>query len=153
MRALVEGVEAEVGGSTGEVLVHCWRGGMRSQSVAWLLEMYGFKVSVLEGGYKSYRRWTIAQMDDVPPLLVVGGRTGVGKTEILDALRELGEEVVDLEGLANHRGSAFGGLLLEEQPSQKHFENLLGMAMAHARRSGRAVWMEDESRMIGQRHL
>ncbi|TXD37465.1 tRNA 2-selenouridine(34) synthase MnmH [Lujinxingia vulgaris] len=153
MRELVERVEAEVGAASGPVLVHCWRGGMRSQSVAWLLELYGFDVCVLKGGYKSYRHWAIAQMEEIPPLLVVGGRTGVGKTEILWALRDMGEEVVDLEGLANHRGSAFGGLLLGEQPTQEHFENMLGMALARARRSGRPVWVEDESRMIGFRHL
>ncbi|TXD39782.1 tRNA 2-selenouridine(34) synthase MnmH [Lujinxingia vulgaris] len=153
MRELVERVETEVGAASGPVLVHCWRGGMRSQSVAWLLELYGFEVFVLKGGYKSYRRWAIAQMEDVPPLVVLGGRTGVGKTEILWALRDLGEEVVDLEGLANHRGSAFGGLLLGEQPTQEHFENVLGMALATTRRSGKAVWVEDESRMIGFRHL
>ncbi|RVU48551.1 tRNA 2-selenouridine(34) synthase MnmH [Lujinxingia sediminis] len=153
MRELVERVQAEVGASSGPVLVHCWRGGMRSQSVAWLLELYGFEVCVLKGGYKSYRRWAIEQMEDIPPLVVLGGRTGVGKTEILWALREQGEEVVDLEGLANHRGSAFGGLLLGEQPTQEHFENKLGMALALARRSGSAVWVEDESRMIGFRHL
>ncbi len=156
MRGLVEVVE-EVAGPPGqegqEVLVHCWRGGMRSGSVGWLLELYGYEVVSLQGGYKAFRRWVLGQLEDPPPLVVLGGATGVGKTEILEALRELGEPVVDLEGLANHRGSAFGGLLLEEQPSQQHFENLLGMALRETRKAGRPVWVEDESRMIGRRQV
>ncbi|RAL25136.1 tRNA 2-selenouridine(34) synthase MnmH [Lujinxingia litoralis] len=153
MRELIETVQREVGPPGSSVMVHCWRGGMRSASVAWLLEMYGFEVSVLTGGYKSFRRWVVGGLEDPPPMRVVGGATGVGKTEILWELERLGESVLDLEGLANHRGSAFGGLLLEEQPTQEHFENLLGVALARARGMAGPVWIEDESRMIGHRHL
>lgn len=155
MREMVEAVEGIVGPPEEgkEVLVHCWRGGMRSSSTAWLLELYGYEVVLLEGGYKSFRRYVLEEIDSPPPMRVIGGPTGVGKTEILHELRQMGEPVIDLEGLANHRGSAFGAHLLPAQPAQQHFENLLGMEIRKVRRAGRAVWVEDESRMIGMRHL
>ncbi len=155
MHELVEQVQDVVGhpNEAGEVLVHCWRGGMRSGSVAWLLELYGYQVVTLEKGYKGYRRWALDQLENPPPMVVVGGCTGSGKTEILHALRENGELVIDLEGLANHRGSAFGALELPEQPSQEHFENLLAWEFARFRGEDRRIWVEDEGRMIGIRSL
>jgi tRNA 2-selenouridine synthase len=107
-----------------EVLVYCWRGGMRSGSTGWLLSLCGFKVSTLEGGYRSYRRWCRAAIgeDGVPPptrVVVLGGCTGSGKTEVLHVLRAKGEQVLDLEGLANHRGSAFGAVGQLPQPSNE----------------------------------
>jgi tRNA 2-selenouridine synthase len=153
MRQMVEAVERMAGPPGEEVLVHCWRGGMRSSSFAWLLELYGYRVTTLEGGYKAFRRWVIAELDEPPPLRVIGGPTGVGKTEILWALEQMGEPVIDLEGLANHRGSAFGGLLLSEQPTQQHFQNRLAMAYRAVKPRGEPVWIEDESRLIGSCHL
>lgn len=149
MRALVEEVEAHRGAQSGPVLVHCWRGGMRSESVAWLLRLYGFEALLLKGGYKSYRRWVVQGNDDPPAFQVLGGPTGVGKTAVLQALKSQGEAVLDLEGLANHRGSVFGGLGQPAQPSQEHFENLLGERIDELRKMNKTIWVEDESRMIG----
>lgn len=131
-------------------LVHCWRGGMRSQSVAWLLDLYGYDTHTLEGGYKAYRRDVLTRISEVPPLIVLSGRTGSGKTAILQHLRELGHPVVDLEGLAEHRGSAFGSLV-EDQPTQQNFENRLADALAVE--GSRPVWIEDEGRMIGRNNV
>lgn len=149
MRPMVEAVIEACGPPPRQVLVHCWRGGMRSQSVAWLLELYGYETVTLAKGYKGFRQWVLGQLEDPPPLWVIGGPTGAGKTDILDVLKEDGEPVIDLEGLANHRGSAFGSLLLGAQPTQEHFENLLAFELASLRAQGLPVWIEDESRMVG----
>ncbi len=135
--------------NNGEVLVHCWRGGMRSSSVAWLFEASDFRVSILKGGYKNYRRYIREHMLDNRELLVLGGLTGTGKTNIIRALGRAGEPVIDLEGLANHRGSAFGGVGLYTQPSTEHFENLLYEQMQKIPLNS-CVWIEDESRRIGE---
>ena len=105
--------------------VHCWRGGMRSGSVGWLLRQAGFSVEVLNGGYKAYRQKVLQELANPFNFVVVGGPTGSGKTHVLKALQNSGEQVIDLEGLAHHRGSAFGHMGLEEQPSSEYFENLL----------------------------
>lgn len=149
MRRLVEQAE-ELAGPPGArpLLVHCWRGGMRSGALAWLLGFAGWQVDTLDGGYKAFRRWVLERLESPPPLRVLGGRTGSGKTQLLHELRERGEAVVDLEGLANHRGSAFGALQLPEQPSQEQFEALLALAL-DALPPQVEVWIEDESRMIG----
>ena len=131
------------------IYVHCWRGGMRSAAVAWLLDLYGFKVTQLIGGYKAYRNWVIAQYSFTYNLKVVGGHTGSGKTEILYALKEKGENIIDLEGLANHKGSSFGALGQATQPSQEMFENLLSVALAAIVEKEKAIWIEDESQRIG----
>ena len=133
------------------LLVHCWRGGMRSAAVCWLLDLYGFKVYMLEGGYKAYRQWVIAHWDDAGPVCVLGGSTGSGKTKVLAALKKLGQPVLDLEALAQHKGSAFGDLDNKGQPSQAMFENLLAADLHHLRNNfpGRAIWLEDESQRIG----
>lgn len=150
LRQLVEQVQAMLPeGAPKEVLVHCWRGGMRSGSVAWLLETAGFKVGILRDGYKSFRRWCIAQLYQPRKLVILGGLTGTGKTAFLAQLRERGEQVIDLEALANHRGSAFGALDQPKQPSNEQFENTLAVAWA-ALDTERRVWLEDESRNIGR---
>lgn len=132
-------------------LVHCWRGGMRSGAMAWLLSLYGNTVYVLAGGYKSYRSWVLEQFRFPYNLKVLGGYTGSGKTEYLKELRLRGECSIDLEGLANHKGSAFGGLGEEKQPSQEMFENMLAMALYRCRKElpQKEIWLEDESRHIG----
>ena len=143
------------------VLVHCWRGGMRSAGVAWLLDLYGFKVYTLAGGYKAYRNWVLAQFEKEYPFKVVGGYTGSGKTLVLHELKREGKMVVDLEGLANHKGSAFGALGEKAQPTQEMFENLLAnelraMALdeqAPGQGSDPGIWIEDESQRIGNLNI
>jgi tRNA 2-selenouridine synthase len=131
------------------VRLHCWRGGLRSSSVAWLLETAGFQVDVLNGGYKAFRRWVRRALAQPRPLLwVLGGMTGTGKTETLLALGDLGESIIDLEGLANHRGSSYGNLGLPPQPSTEHYENLLAMHWS-ALPGDRPVWIEAESFRVG----
>lgn len=129
--------------------LHCWRGGMRSASVAWLAQQLELPVLLLEGGYKSYRRWVLELFERPWPLRLLGGRTGSGKTDLLLALQELGAAVVDLEGLAHHRGSSFGGLGLPEQPSTEHYENRLAAALAPLDGADQ-IWLEAESVMVGR---
>ncbi len=131
-----------------QVRVHCWRGGMRSGAVAWVLDLGGFQVSVLAGGYKAFRRWGRSLLATPRPMVVVGGMTGTAKTKILTALAHQGEAVIDLEGLAHHRGSSYGGLDMPPQPSTEHFENQIIMAWAQLPPT-RPVWLEAESRRIG----
>jgi tRNA 2-selenouridine synthase len=131
------------------VLVHCWRGGMRSGSMAWLFETAGLKVKILVGGYKAYRNEVLAIFDRPIPFRVLGGKTGSGKTEILPELAKRGHQVLDLEGLAHHRGSAFGHLGLEAQPTSEHFENEVHRVLSGLDYS-KEIWVEDESRHIGQ---
>lgn len=148
MRQMVEQAAQMAEGK--DLLIHCWRGGQRSESVAWLLKSAGFTVSVLEGGYKAYRRFVLESFESSSyKFLVLGGPTGSGKTELLWQLRELGGQVVDLEGLAHHKGSAFGGLGEEDQPSSEHFENELYHQL-HQLDPSRPVWIEHESRGIGR---
>ncbi len=132
------------------VSLYCWRGGKRSGSLASLLEFSGFEVGLLKGGYKAYRTHVLSSFEQEPRrYLVLGGKTGSGKTAVLQALRELGEQVLDLEGLARHKGSAFGGLGEAPQPTVEQFENLLHREWA-ATDPGRRVWVENESRSIGR---
>jgi len=112
------------------VLVHCWRGGMRSAGVAWLLDLYGFKVYTLIGGYKFFRCFVLRQFEVPFAFKILGGYTGSGKTEVLKQLARAGELIIDLEALANHKGSAFGNIGMPEQPSQEMFENLLAVTFA-----------------------
>jgi tRNA 2-selenouridine synthase len=136
------------------LLIHCWRGGMRSGAVAWLLDLYGFKVYTLIGGYKKYRNYVLDTFKISFDIKIVGGYTGSGKTGLLKALQERGETVIDLEGLANHKGSAFGNIGLPKQPGQEMFENLLSFELrkiVEASLTGRirGAWLEDESQRIG----
>ncbi len=137
------------------ILVHCWRGGMRSAGVAWLLDLYGFRVCTLKGGYKSFRTWVLAQFELPYRFNILGGYTGSGKTEILEQLGKAGKVSVDLEDLAQHKGSAFGGLG-KVQPGQEMFENLLALALhkaASGLNDGEGIWLEDESQRIGPVNL
>ena len=131
------------------VLVHCWRGGMRSAGVAWLLDLYGYTVYTLAGGYKAYRNWVLAQFAIPYHFKVLGGFTGSGKTEILQALQANRQPIIDLEGLAHHKGSSFGSLGQPVQPSQEQFENLLAQSLFKIHTQHTYVWVEDESRRIG----
>lgn len=132
-----------------KIMVHCWRGGMRSGAMAWALNLYGFEVYLLEGGYKRFRNWVLDQFKKQYPILVLGGMTGSGKTQILHSLKEKGEQIIDLEGLAQHQGSSYGSMGYLKQPSQEHFENLLAAALSKVD-TDRPVWLEDESLSIGR---
>jgi tRNA 2-selenouridine synthase len=135
---------------TNNVLVHCWRGGMRSAGVAWLLDLYGFKVYTLVGGYKVYRKWVRDQFEKPCQLMIVGGYTGSGKTEVLHQLKKENLQVIDLEALAHHKGSAFGALGEPAQPTQEMFENLLAQDLSCLERSVKGnIFIEDESQRIG----
>jgi tRNA 2-selenouridine synthase len=134
-----------------EVRLHCWRGGMRSGAVLWLLELAGFKVHLLDRGYKDFRRDVLASFDQPRQWRVLGGLTGSGKTDVLHALAAAPhhQPVLDLEGLAHHKGSAFGAIGQPAQPTQEQFENNLAAALAQLP-AGAPVWVEDESRQIGR---
>lgn len=137
----------------GRVRVHCWRGGERSGSMGWLLDKAGFaEVHTLKRGYKGFRSYAGTTFSAQLPLRVLGGYTGSGKTEVLQRLKEAGQQVIDLEALAAHKGSAFGALGEPEQPTTEHFENLLWSEL-NALDKGRPIWVEDESLMIGRIQL
>ncbi len=132
-----------------KIAVHCWRGGMRSGAMAWALDLYGFEVYLVEGGYKNYRRWVLEQFDQPYQLVILGGMTGTGKTRILHQLENLDEQMIDLEGLAQHQGSSFGTMNKMVQPSQEQFENNLAYKLKDLVHS-RKIWMEDENHNIGK---
>lgn len=135
-------------------LVHCWRGGQRSHAMATILDQVGWPVTVLEGGYRTWRRAVVQALYERPldlRLVRIGGKTGVGKTEMLGRLAEAGEQVLDLEALANHRGSLFGAMP-GGQPRQKLFESRLHAAMA-VLDPARPVAVEAESSRIGTVNL
>jgi len=144
------------------VLLHCWRGGMRSAAVAWLLDLYGFKVYTLIDGYKCYRNWVLDQFSKAYNFKIIGGYTGSGKTLLLHALAKENNRIIDLEGLANHKGSALGALGNPPQPTQEMFENMLAEKLAVQTKTitidsapncqmpaANCIWLEDESQRIG----
>jgi tRNA 2-selenouridine synthase len=137
--------------SNGRLLLHCWRGGMRSGSVAEILKLAELEPLVLSGGYKAFRamaRRSFEQPQKPRKLRVISGLTGSGKTKVLGWLRAAGEQVIDLEGLANHRGSAFGGIGQPQQPTTEQFENDLFAELSRLDPT-RPVWVEDEGNHIG----
>ena len=148
-------------GGGGGILLHCWRGGMRSAAVAWLLDMYGFKVYTLTGGYKAYRNWVLQQFTLPYNFTIIGGFTGSGKTEVLHQLKKEDKIIIDLEALANHKGSAFGNM--GTQPSQEMFENVLSKSLydisctkndenltsTNYQPQTPCIYIEDESQRIG----
>lgn len=150
MRRLVEAVREVTAEKT--LLLHCWRGGMRSSGVGWLLNQVGYDVFLLKGGYKAYRNWALQTFAIPRKIVILSGRTGSGKSEILENLREMGEQVIDLEALACHKGSSFGSLGEPPQPPQQQFENELAFQWRAADPS-RLLWLEDESQKIGSRML
>lgn len=150
------------------VFVYCWRGGMRSAAVAWLLDLYGFRVYSLAGGYKSFRNYILDTFKFPFHFRILGGFTGSGKTEVLNQLAYIGEPVIDLEKIASHKGSAFGAYKMGSQPSQEMFENLLGWELNEKAITGlnaaedfqineneekNYIWLEDESQRIGNLNI
>ena len=142
--------------SSWQPLIYCWRGGHRSQSMAHILAEIGWRVSVLEGGYKSYRRQVMAALEDypatMPPVVLLQGPTGCAKTHILQAVMRQKGQAIDLEALACHRGSLLGAEPDETQPSQRYFESLLYADLCKLTPSS-AVLIEAESSRIGQCHI
>ncbi len=130
------------------LLLYCARGGMRSSSLAWLWKLAGLRVTTLQGGYKAFRQWVLETLAKPRPLRILGGKTGSGKTAVLQEIPTLGEQVIDLEALAHHRGSVFGGLGQLPQPTQQQFENELALHLSE-RDDSRPIWLESESRRIG----
>jgi tRNA 2-selenouridine synthase len=134
-------------------LVYCWRGGMRSHGIATILSAVGWRTRLLEGGYKAVRKHLIESFNQhlsstAYKFVILGGLTGSGKTRILIKMRELGHQVIDLEGLAEHRGSALGESTTRPQPTQKHFENLLWQNLRDLD-PDRPIFLESESSRIG----
>lgn len=151
MRQYVERAQRLVPDRT--VAVHCWRGGQRSGSMAWLLERAGFEVAVIDGGYKAFRRFMHTQLGQGrQDLWILGGPTGSGKTKILWEIAALGEYVLDLEGMAHHKGSAFGALGEQPQPTVEQFENQLYAGYRLIPDTAR-LWLENESRSIGRVYI
>lgn len=133
------------------VLVHCWRGGMRSGAVAWLLNLFGYDVFLLDAGYKSYRNLVLKQFEKVYQFKIIGGFAGSGKTKILHNLLDDKFAVLNLEAIANHKGSALGAIGQDAQPSQEMFENLLAASLISNCNSTKHdfIFIEDESQRIG----
>ncbi len=130
------------------ILVYCWRGGMRSAAVAWLLDLYGYKIFTLAGGYKKFRNYVLETFQLEYNFQILGGFTGSGKTELLQELEKTGNTIIDLEKIANHKGSAFGNIGMIDQPSQEMFENLLAKNLREITIRTK-IWIEDESQRIG----
>jgi tRNA 2-selenouridine synthase len=131
-----------------KLLVHCWRGGMRSEKMAELFETAGIQTKILFGGYNSYRRYIREEFADECNIKILGGFTGSGKTDVLKALKMLGEQIIDLEGIANHKGSAFGEIGQLPQPTNEQFENNLAQIWSKLDKTKR-IWIEDESITLG----
>lgn len=134
------------------IAVYCARGGLRSSITLQLLKNAGLNAVKINGGYKQFRRWTAEVFKVRKQIYIYGGYTGSRKTEKLLEMKARGFQVIDLEGLANHRGSAFGGIGMDEQPSVEQFENLLAFEWMKIR-SDLPVWIEDESRSIGRVYI
>ena len=131
-----------------KINVYCWRGGLRSNIMAFVLHTAGFEVNLLQGGYKKYRHWVLEILEQPKQIKIIGGKTGSGKTYVLHELEKLNQQTIDLEGLAHHKGSAFGSLGQAPQPTIEMFENNLAMQWAKVDLN-RVLWLENESRMIG----
>lgn len=142
----IEQIENSMG--DGIAKVHCWRGGMRSSAFAELLKATGLETVSLKGGYKSFRRWCNEIFERSADYRIVGGLTGTGKTKILHSLKKMGEQILDLEGLANHRGSAFGTIGMAQQPTTEQFHNAVALTLSKFN-PRKPIWIEDESRLIG----
>jgi tRNA 2-selenouridine synthase len=163
MRKMVEEAEAisnssqsEIRNVKPEIFIYCWRGGMRSAAIAWLLDLYGFKVYTLAGGYKVFRNYVLQTFEQPFQFKILGGYTGSGKTRVLNELERQTETVIDLERIASHKGSAFGSFKMPPQPKQEMFENLLATELWKKSPSithPSPIWLEDESQRIGDLNI
>jgi tRNA 2-selenouridine synthase len=140
---------AEQAANGRELLVHCWRGGMRSSNFCNIVGMAKVKTFQLDGGYKVYREKALESYRTPMKLQVIAGFTGSGKSEVLTALQKRGEQIIDLEKLASHKGSVFGGLLMPPQPTTEQFQNDLFEEIISLDLT-RRIWVEDESIAIGK---
>ncbi len=143
---LLEQISTVVGNAP--FALHCWRGGMRSRGIAQLCDQHGLKPKLLQGGYKAFRRTVHESFEQSRNILLLAGKTGTGKTLLLQQLQDAGEQTIDLEGLAKHRGSVFGGIPDTPQPTTEQFENLLFFKL-HRLDPLRPVWIEGENQSIG----
>ena len=133
-------------------LLYCWRGGMRSQAIATILSAVGWRVGVLQGGYRAWRRDVVTKLREAGPdfrFLLIDGQTGTSKTEVLELLAEDGCQTLDLERLADHRGSVFGGFTDRQQPSQKQFESRVWYELSTLDEK-KPIIVEAESAKIGR---
>jgi tRNA 2-selenouridine synthase len=163
-RQMADSSQSEIANRQSEIYIYCWRGGMRSGAVSWLLNLYGFKVYTLAGGYKAFRNHVLRTFEQPFTFKILGGYTGSGKTKVLQELKSKGEAVIDLEKIACHKGSAFGNTQVP-QPTQEMFENLLSFELQAAcnkkDNSGPSfpfkgtggIWLEDESQRIGNLNI
>ena len=129
--------------------IYCARGGMRSQSIYWLLNNLNFSAVLLRGGYKNYRSTVLNKFNEEIKMTLIGGKTGSGKTKILNILKNNNYQVIDLEFLANHRGSTFGALGMKDQPTNEQFENLIADELNNFD-SKKDIFIEAESANIGK---
>lgn len=127
--------------------IYCWRGGMRSNILHQFFSQVGISSQIMNGGYKSFRRWVLEFLSNSFCFKVLAGLTGSGKTEMLQNMKREGEQVLDLEKLANHKGSVFGSC--GEQPSNEHFENMIAVTLRDFL-PDKPIWVENESRLIGR---
>jgi tRNA 2-selenouridine synthase len=141
--------EAEKIAPDREMLVHCWRGGMRSENFCHFTGMARLRTHQLKGGYKAYRKAALDSFKSPFKFVVIGGSTGSGKSDVLRALAKKGEQIIDLEKLANHKGSVFGGLMMPPQPTTEQFQNNLFEEILRLDLS-RRIWIEDESIAVGK---
>ena len=133
------------------IRIYCWRGGMRSRTFAWLARTIGIKTYLLKGGYKTYRKWVLNQFEVDLPIRLLGGKTGTRKTDLLNYINHENLYVIDLEGIANHRGSSFGSLGMKKQPSTQQFENFLAESIDEFHKSNAIeIWIEAESSNLGK---
>jgi tRNA 2-selenouridine synthase len=158
MKANIETLEKKIKQfhfTSNTIIVHCWRGGMRSAGMAWLFELYGFEVLIIVGGYKAFRNWVLETFETPYDIKLLGGYTGSAKTELLHELKINNQEIIDLEALADHKGSAFGGIGMPEQPTQEMFENMLALQLSKKKVDDKltSFWLEDESQRIGRLNI
>ncbi len=132
-----------------EILLYCWRGGLRSAGMAKLFEADEYKTTTLIKGYRAYRNYIRLSFEQKAKIIILGGMTGTGKTDILQELKNLDEQVLDLEKIAHHKGSAFGSIEQEEQPTNEQFENNI-FACWNKFDLKKRIWIEDESQLIGK---